>query len=198
MSTPQSSRPRGGEKAVHDADFDVSDWSKDIDPPVEPLTREEAQALIAKHPSMSVWQVLAAQTLFGVLVALLWGGLSRDVSALWSSLYATAVVEVPGLLMARGVFGRNAFLVFVDYQHCEPDQRPDFFVLSGKDWRRVVLKRVADERVRNPRKRITITPQNTSIFEDHIGRSGRAYEGIGIRPSDVAKYQGRWDKIVGA
>lgn len=108
MSTPQSSRPRGGEKAVHDADFDVSDWSKDIDPPVEPLTREEAQALIARHPSMSVWQVLAAQTLFGVLVALLWGGLSRDVSAFWSSLYATAVVVVPGLLMARGVFGRNA------------------------------------------------------------------------------------------
>ncbi|MFZ2297426.1 MAG: ATP synthase subunit I [Aquabacterium sp.] len=108
MSTPQRSRPRGGEKSVHDADFDVSDWSKDIDPPVEPLTREEAQALIAKHPSMSVWQVLAAQTLFGVLVALLWGGLSRDVSAFWSSLYATAVVVVPGLLMARGVFGRNA------------------------------------------------------------------------------------------
>ena len=108
MSTPQSSRPRGSETAVHDADFDVSDWSKDTDPPVEPLTREEAQALIAKHPSMSVWQVLAAQALFGVLVALLWGGLSRDVSAFWSSLYATAVVVVPGLLMARGVFGRNA------------------------------------------------------------------------------------------
>ncbi len=107
MSTPQSSKPRGGE-AVHDTDFHVSDWSKDIDPPVEPLTREEAQALLAKHPSMSVWQVLLAQMGFGVLVALIWGGVSRDVSALWSSLYATAVVVLPGLLMARGVFGRNA------------------------------------------------------------------------------------------
>lgn len=107
MSTPQRSKPRGGE-TVHDTDFDVSDWSKDIDPPVEPLTREEAQALLAKHPSMSVWQVIAAQGLFGVLVALVWGGVSRDVSALWSALYATAVVVVPSLLMARGVFGRNA------------------------------------------------------------------------------------------
>ena len=107
MSTPQRSKPRGGE-SVHDADFDVSDWSKDTDPPVEPLTREEAQALLARHPSMSVWQVLAAQLVFGVLVALVWGGVSRDVSALWSSLYATAVVVVPSLLMARGVFGRNA------------------------------------------------------------------------------------------
>ena len=111
MSTPLRSKPRGGE-TVHDTDFDVSDWSKDIDPPVEPLTREEAQALLARHPSMSVWQVLAAQLGFGVLIALIWGGVSRDASALWSSLYATAVVVVPGLLMARGVFGQ---LIYVSW-----------------------------------------------------------------------------------
>ncbi|MFZ4550502.1 MAG: ATP synthase subunit I [Aquabacterium sp.] len=94
--------------ANQDSDFELSDWSKDIDPPVEALTREEAQALIARNPSMSVWQVVAAQALFGLSVALLWGGLSRSVSALLSSLYAVAVVVVPSLLMARGVFGRNA------------------------------------------------------------------------------------------
>ncbi|WP_374257160.1 ATP synthase subunit I [Aquabacterium sp.] len=94
--------------AIQDSDFELSDWSKDIDPPVEALTREEAQALIARNPSMSVWQVVAAQALFGLSVALLWGGLSRSVSALLSSLYAVAVVVVPSLLMARGVFGRNA------------------------------------------------------------------------------------------
>lgn len=94
--------------ANQDSDFELSDWSKDNDPPVEALTREEAQALIARNPSMSVWQVVAAQALFGLSVALLWGGLSRSVSALLSSLYAVAVVVVPSLLMARGVFGRNA------------------------------------------------------------------------------------------
>ena len=94
--------------ANQDSDFELSDWSKDIDPHVEALTREEAQALIARNPSMSVWQVVAAQALFGLSVALLWGGLSRSVSALLSSLYAVAVVVVPSLLMARGVFGRNA------------------------------------------------------------------------------------------
>ncbi|MFW9615423.1 ATP synthase subunit I [Aquabacterium sp.] len=94
--------------ANQDSDFELSDWSKDIDSPVEALTREEAQALIARNPSMSVWQVVAAQALFGLSVALLWGGLSRSVSALLSSLYAVAVVVVPSLFMARGVFGRNA------------------------------------------------------------------------------------------
>lgn len=107
MSTPQRFEPRGAGRPVAD-DFDDSDWSKDTDPPVQPLTREEAQALVAKHPSMSVWQVIAVQTLFGVLVALIWGALSRNVSALLSSLYAVGVVVVPSVLMARGVFGRNA------------------------------------------------------------------------------------------
>ena len=88
--------------------FDDSDWDQDADIPVRQLTREEAQALIAKQRNLSVWQVLALQAGFGLLVALVWGALSHRTSALWSSLYAVVVVVFPGLLMARGVFGRNA------------------------------------------------------------------------------------------
>lgn len=91
--------------------FDDSDLHESADPPeppVRPLTREEAQALIARNPSPSVWHVLAIQAAFGVAVALVWGGLSRSLPALLSSLYAVAVVVIPSLLMARGVFGRNA------------------------------------------------------------------------------------------
>lgn len=97
----------GVQNAKH-SDFDDSDWSRDADVPVRPLTREEAQALLAKHPQLSVWRVLLIQALFGVAVALVWGALSQRSSAVWSSLYAVVVVVLPGLLMARGVFGRNA------------------------------------------------------------------------------------------
>src|SRR5690606_15509455 len=89
-------------------DSDLFDDADRQDPPVRPLTREEAQALIARNPSLSVWQVLAVQAAFGVGVALVWGGLTRSLPALLSSLYAVAVVVLPALLMARGVFGRNA------------------------------------------------------------------------------------------
>lgn len=78
------------------------------EPPVRPLTREEAQALIARHPSMSAWQVIAAQALVGVLVALVWWALSRSSSAGVSALYGAAVAVVPNVLMARGVFGPRA------------------------------------------------------------------------------------------
>jgi ATP synthase protein I len=89
--------------------FDDSDWLENADPPVRPLTRQEAQALAAKHPSMTVWQVIAAQAVFGVLVALVWGLLSRSPASAVSALYGGAVAVVPSALMARGVFGRSVW-----------------------------------------------------------------------------------------
>ncbi len=83
-------------------------WDEDVDPPISPLTRAEAQALVARHPSMSVWQALASQALFGVLVALLWGLLSRSLPSFLSALYGVAVAVVPGAMMAHGVFRRRA------------------------------------------------------------------------------------------
>ena len=58
---------------------------------------------------MAVWQVIAAQAAFGVLVALVWGVLSRSSTSLVSALYGCAVAVVPSALMARGVFGRGVW-----------------------------------------------------------------------------------------
>jgi len=88
--------------------FEDTDWLEDADPPVQPLTQQEAQALVARHPSMTVWQVIAAQAVFGVLVALVWGVLSRSSVSAVSALYGCAVAVIPSALMARGVFGRHA------------------------------------------------------------------------------------------
>ena len=112
MSQSPNQAPQGGRGQASGGDgFRDSNpglWEKDVDPPIRPLTREEAQALVAKHPQLSVWRVLLIQALTGVVVALIWGALSQRSSALWSSLYAVLVVVLPGLLMARGVFGRHA------------------------------------------------------------------------------------------
>ncbi|MCH8179019.1 MAG: ATP synthase subunit I [Proteobacteria bacterium] len=91
---------------VDDSGYD-SFWGEDADPPISSLTRTEAQALVARHPSMTVWQALASQALFGVLVALIWGALSRSLPTTLSALYGVAVAVLPSALMARGVFGRR-------------------------------------------------------------------------------------------
>jgi ATP synthase protein I len=85
-----------------------SDWGRDErggdeDPPFKPLTRQEAQALRARHPPLSPWVVLGIQALVGLTLSagvwLLW----RQSNAAWSALYGAAAVVIPGALMARGM-----------------------------------------------------------------------------------------------
>ena len=90
------------------AAFDDSDWWHDEDPPVQPLTREEAQALIARQPAVPIARLFLAQVVCGVLVALVWGGVSGSLAAAVSALYGGAVAIVPNALMARGVLGSRA------------------------------------------------------------------------------------------
>ncbi len=98
----------------------------------------------------------------------------------------------------RGIYGANIFIVFVDFHLKDPTSRPDFYILSVADWRRVLRKRIAEIQERNPEKVITIDPENVAVFEEEINRHGKAYRGMGIRASDLVRYQERWDKILKA
>lgn len=81
-------------------------WNDPEDAPVRALTRQEAQALVARTPGVSPWTVVAVQAGVGAgvaaLVWLLWGERSVALSAL----YGAAVVVVPAMLMARGMTSR--------------------------------------------------------------------------------------------
>lgn len=74
--------------------------------PFKALTRQEAQALRDKEPSVSPWRVVLVQVVVGVVVALLAGLLTGERSAGLSALYGAAVVVVPAMLMARGMTSR--------------------------------------------------------------------------------------------
>ena len=109
MPSSPAVAPGSPEKASVSAGWQDSIWpQQEPDPPVQPLTRDQAQALIAKSPSLSPWRVIALQALIGVVVAVVWGGLSRSLPSFISSLYGAAVVVAPGALMVRGVFGGGA------------------------------------------------------------------------------------------
>ena len=87
-----------------------SDADEVEDPPFKPLTREQAQALRARHPPVSPWWVIAAQAAVGAVIAMLaWLITGREEIA-WSALYGAATVVVPGALMARGMTSRLSSL----------------------------------------------------------------------------------------
>lgn len=75
-------------------------------PDVRPLTREEAQALRERQPTVSPWRVIGVQVVVGVLWAVLLGAVFGGQEYTWSALYGAAAVVVPGALMARGMTSR--------------------------------------------------------------------------------------------
>ncbi|MBK7617166.1 MAG: ATP synthase subunit I [Burkholderiales bacterium] len=88
----------------HDAWADQDDeYAKT---PIKPLTREEAQALVAKNPSISPWRVIAVQAAVGLVMAVLAWLITGKQGLGWSVLYGAATVVVPGALMARGMTSR--------------------------------------------------------------------------------------------
>ncbi len=79
-----------------------SDEDEDANPPYKPLTREQAQILVARDPSVSPWRVIAVQAVIGLVLTALTGLVSASAGLAWSVLYGAATVVVPGALMARG------------------------------------------------------------------------------------------------
>lgn len=78
--------------------------------PFKALTREEAQALMARERSVSPWQVIAVQAVVGMVMAGLLWLITRRQDWTVSVLYGAAAVVVPGALMARGVTSRLSSL----------------------------------------------------------------------------------------
>ena len=81
-------------------------WDRDEEIVVKPLTRDEAAVLRGKHPALSPWWVLAAQTVGGGLVAVVAWWVSGSAAAGWSALYGAMAVVVPGALFARGLMSK--------------------------------------------------------------------------------------------
>jgi ATP synthase protein I len=74
--------------------------------PVKALTREEAQALRERQPSVSPWRVVMVQAAVGVMVAMFAWFITGELTVGVSALYGAAVAVVPGALMARGMTSR--------------------------------------------------------------------------------------------
>jgi len=87
------------------------DWnSEEGQQSIKALSREEARVLISKNPSISPWRVVAVQAAIGVAMAALVWLFARQQGWMWSVLYGSATVVLPGALMARGMTSRLSSL----------------------------------------------------------------------------------------
>lgn len=93
-------RPQEFDDSLAGATDDSDVWGQ---APAKALTPEEAQALRARHRSLSPWAVVVVQAVAGLVVATLAWFLVGLASAVWSALYGAAVVVLPSALLARGI-----------------------------------------------------------------------------------------------
>ena len=69
----------------------------------KPLNAQEAQAWRQRYPSVSVWRMVAAQAVAGILVMLVAWLVSGQKHIAWSAGYGALAVVVPAALFARGM-----------------------------------------------------------------------------------------------
>lgn len=69
----------------------------------KPLSAQEAQAWRQRHPPLSVWRMVAAQAVVGLLVVLVAWLVSDEKHIVWSAGYGALAVVVPAALFARGM-----------------------------------------------------------------------------------------------
>ncbi|WP_037473343.1 ATP synthase subunit I [Simplicispira psychrophila] len=76
---------------------------EDEDSDFKPLTAQQAQEWRKRHPAFSVWRLVAAQALVGVLVALVVWLVSGKSHVALSAGYGALSVVLPSALFARGM-----------------------------------------------------------------------------------------------
>ena len=74
----------------------------------QPLTAEQARELRKRQPLLSVWRVVVAQALIGLLLALIVWFVTGRMPAVYSVVYGALAVIVPAALFARGLTSRVA------------------------------------------------------------------------------------------
>ncbi len=81
---------------------------EDVQEAFEPLTTEQVAELRKHQPLLSVWRVVGAQVVLGLLVATLVWFVSGRMAAVYSAVYGALAVIVPAALFARGLTSRVA------------------------------------------------------------------------------------------
>jgi hypothetical protein len=90
--------------------------------------------------------------------------------------------EWPGV---KGITRDDALIVFVDFFKKDSGERPDFYVLTFKDWKALVRQRYRE-----------CSPGSVELTSDFslIWNEGK-YVGMGVRPDRIEKHKEAWEKF---
>jgi len=92
--------------------------------------------------------------------------------------------------VCSGISGEDIILVLVDYANKQPDQRPDFYILTTSDWADFLEVPWVKERIAEGI--VKIDNENRPIWHSK-GKS--TFRGFQVEPEDIITHKERWGKI---
>lgn len=95
----------------------------------------------------------------------------------------------------KGIYQKDSFIVFVDFKDSNEIQRPDFYILSEKDWRELVIKKEKYYNEKYPNLRTDIIKGVLRTL-NQLNKQGKPYLGCGIKTIDIESFKESWDKIL--
>jgi hypothetical protein len=94
----------------------------------------------------------------------------------------------------KGIFQQDTYIVFVDFKDIQETQRPDFYILNTDDWKKLVINKEREYKVKFPDRKTKIE-NNVLVLLSEKNNQGKPYLGCGIKPKDIEQFKERWDKI---
>ena len=88
----------------------LPETSEDEQPPVKPLSAEEARKLREQQPPVSPWWVVGGQAVMGLVAGFVAWIVTGKSSVGWSAGYGALAVVIPAAVFARGITGRFSSL----------------------------------------------------------------------------------------
>lgn len=85
-------------------------------------------------------------------------------------------------------------MVFVDFAKKAENQRPDFYVLTYKEWLQLLKNKQKNYHKKHPDRRVDIR-SGCLYFHDEVNKSGKHYVGCGVSPTDLTNHLEKWEKI---
>ena len=90
----------------------------------------------------------------------------------------------------RGIFRKNDFLVFVDFENKSVDERSDFYILDVNDWIKLLEKEIKSTS-NFEEGYVTIDEENVPMWKGGTG----IIKGHNITPQMIEEHEGGWGKI---
>lgn len=87
----------------------------------------------------------------------------------------------------KGIYGKDIVLVFVDFKNKKESERPDFYILTVEDWKKLLKNELIDTG--------KVERGDLTIDEKYMPTCNDGYQGMGITPHMIVEHKEEWNKI---